>query len=263
MSISDTLLGVPAPIETLAGQTAVVTGGSRGLGLAIARRLASAGARLLLVARDVEPLVAAATDLGGERRGIGTLVADVTAQDAPDRICDWIRSHGDRVEILVNNAGATLTKLAWDISDDEWRHVFEVNVHAPFRLSRAVGAMMRAHSAGKIVNVASVYGVAGERNVLPYVASKGALVQMTKGLAVEWARDNIQVNAVAPGYVETDLNAHALEDDGLRTRILRRTPARRLGNAAEVAEAVYFLVGPHSDYVTGHLLAVDGGWLAW
>lgn len=122
---------------------------------------------------------------------------------------------------------------------------------------------MRVQATGKIVNVASVYALVGESNVLPYVVTKGALAQMTKGLAVEWARDNIQVNAVAPGYVETDLNAQALEDDGLRTRILRRTPARRLGSAAEVAEAVYFLVGPHSDYVTGHVLAVDGGWLAW
>lgn len=253
----------PVSTGTVNGRTAVVTGASRGLGLAIARRLAAAGARLLLVARDAEPLAAAATGLGGERCGIGTLAADVTEPDAPSRICEWIQNHGGRADILVNNAGAILTKSAWDITDDEWRQIFEVNVHAPFRLSRAVGAVMRAHGAGKIVNVASVYAIVGERNVLPYVASKGALVQMTKGLAVEWARDNIQVNAVAPGYVETALNSPALEDDALRTRILRRTPAHRLGQSDEVAEAVHFLVGPHSDYVTGHVLAVDGGWLAW
>lgn len=251
---------------TLDGQTAVVTGGSRGLGLAIARRLASEGARLLLVARDIGPLEAAVKNVAEQSPNdaeVGAMAADVTDAATPGRLVDWIGDNGGRVDILVNNAGVTLTKPAVDITDDEWRNVFEVNVHAPFRLSRALGALMRVRSAGKIVNVASVYAAVGESNVLPYVVTKGALAQMTKGLAVEWARDNIQVNAVAPGYVETALNAQALEDEGLRTSIIRRTPARRFGRAAEVAEAVHYLVGPHSDYVTGHILAIDGGWLAW
>lgn len=254
-------------MRTLEGQTAIVTGGSRGLGLAIARRLASEGARLLLVARGLGALEAAVVELTEHLPDgpptVDVMAADVTDADTPQRMVDWVGDNGGRINILVNNAGVTLTKRVEDITDDEWRHVFEVNVHAPFRLSRSLGALMRVQSAGKIVNVVSVYALAGERNVLPYVVTKGALAQMTKGLAVEWARDNIQVNAVAPGYVETALNAQALEDEALRTRIIRRTPARRFGRAAEVAEAVHYLVGPHSDYVTGHILAIDGGWLAW
>lgn len=250
------------PDNGLMGRTAVVTGASRGIGLAIARRLAEDGATVLMVSRKPSLLDVAVQKIQEEKGKAYGLPIDVTDVNAPLKILEWIHGHGHRIDALINNAGAALTKPMLEVTDDEWATLFNVNVHAVFRLCRAVGSLMCQQRAGKIVNVASVYGLVGAASVVPYAASKGALIQLTRGLAVEWARHNIQVNAVAPGYVGTDMNTEALKNPRFYRQVMSRTPAHRLGVPADVGEAVRFLVDPRNDYITGHVLAVDGGWLA-
>ena len=243
----------------LDGRVAMVTGASRGLGRAIAVALAEAGADLALLARskaDLEETAAAASALG--RRAL-VWPADVTVPANVDAAVDAALGALGAIDILVNNSGIALVKPLVETSVDEWRAVLETNLTGAFNLCRAVGRAMIARQRGKVINVASVLGVRGLPGYAAYSASKGGVIMLTKTLALEWARHHIQVNAIAPGWFLTPMNAHAFADDRLRERLLRDVPARRVGNPEELGPLVVYLASPASDFMTGEVVFIDGG----
>jgi 2-deoxy-D-gluconate 3-dehydrogenase len=246
----------------LSGRLAVVTGARRGIGLAFAEALATAGADIVGVSASLEP--------GGSEaqrrvealgRRFYPLPADLADPDAvralPQRIAELERP----VDILVNNAGTIRRAPAAEHSDADWDHVLAVNLDAPFRLARDIGARMLERGRGKIIFTASLLSYQGGVLVPGYTASKSAVAGLTKALANEWAPRGVNVNAIAPGYIATD-NTQALRDDlGRNQAILDRIPAGRWGRPADLAGAIVFLASAASDYVHGATLAVDGGWL--
>jgi 2-deoxy-D-gluconate 3-dehydrogenase len=245
----------------LEGKTALVTGASRGLGAALARGLAEAGANVILHASREPPRAAAeaiASDCGVRT---DCLIADLADRDAAERlIADAVALNG-ALDILVNNAGVIRRSDADEYSDADWDDVIAVNLSSVFRLSRAAGRQMLARGAGKIINIASLLSFQGGIRVPAYAAAKGGVAQLTKALANEWAGRGVNVNAIAPGYMVTD-NTRALREDQVRARdITARIPAGRWGEPEDLAGAVVFLASAASDYVHGHLLVVDGGWM--
>jgi 2-deoxy-D-gluconate 3-dehydrogenase len=243
----------------LDGRVALVTGASRGLGAAMAAALAEAGADLVLHDRD-EPCaterVIAAT--GTRTTCIG---ADLADRPASDRLIDTAIARMGRLDILVNNAGIIRRAPATDFSDEDWDQVIEVNLTSVFRLCRAAGRHMLARGSGKIVNVASLLAFQGGITVPAYAAAKGAVAQVTKALANEWAARGINVNAIAPGYMRTENTRPLFEDPARQLAIAQRIPAGRWGEPADLAGAVVFLASSAADYVHGHVLVVDGGWM--
>lgn len=247
----------------LDGQLALVTGGSAGIGRAIARELLGFGADVLLAARDDKALEIARAELLEDfpDREVQGFVADVAIDEQRRELLDWVEDFGDGLHILVNNAGGNISKPSSDYADDEWRQVFEVNVFAAFELSRYLHPLLTRHAASSIVNVGSVSGMTHVRTGAPYGMSKAALHQMTRNLAVEWAEDGIRVNAVAPWYVRTRRTSDKLADPDYLDEVLLRTPLGRIGEPEEVAAAVAFLCLPAAGYITGECIAVDGGFL--
>jgi gluconate 5-dehydrogenase len=249
----------------LSGKVALVTGGSRGLGLEIATGLGEAGAKVAITARRANFLASAETEL--QSRGITPLVltCDVTSPgQIADAVAATIRALG-RIDILVNNAGIAWAAPVETMPLDKWRHVMETNATGCFLMTQAVGReMIRAGSGGAIVNTASYVAAMGSPpeivDAVAYTASKGAVVSMTRDFAVKWARHGIRVNAVAPGYFETRLSSGVLSQ--AKERIEAMTPLRRIGRPGELKGAVVFLASPAAAYVTGHILAVDGGMMA-
>lgn len=248
----------------LDGQLALITGGSAGIGRAIARELLGFGADVLLAARDSAGLDDARSELLEDFHDshIRVFAADIGIEEQRRELLDWVEDQGDGgLHILVNNAGANLGKPAGDYADDEWRAIFEVNVFAAFELSRYLHPLLTRHGASSIVNVGSVSGLTHVRTGAPYGMSKAAMHQMTRNLAVEWAEDGIRVNAVAPWYIRTRRTSGALADPDYLDEVLLRTPLGRIGEPEEVAAAVAFLCLPAASYVTGECIAVDGGFL--
>jgi len=244
----------------LSGKVALVTGTSRGLGAGMARALAAAGADVAVHARE-QPC---ATEDCLRAAGVRTacLAGDLSDRAAADRlIADTLDKMG-RLDILVNNAGIIRRQPAAEHSDEYWDDVLEINLTAVFRLCRAAGRhMLERGGGGKIVNIASLLAFQGGVTVPGYAAAKGGVAQLTKALANEWALQGINVNAIAPGYMATD-NTKALREDPVRTRqILERIPAGRWGTPDDLGGAVVFLASRASDYVNGHVLVVDGGWM--
>ncbi len=246
----------------LDGQTALITGASAGIGLAIARELLGFGADLLMVARDADALEQARDELADEfpERTIHGLSADVADDEDRQAILDWVEDHGG-LNLLVNNAGGNITKPANDYSEDEWRGIFETNLFSAFELSRYAYPLLTRHAASAIVNVGSVSGITHVRSGVVYGMTKAALQQMTRNLACEWAEDGIRVNSVAPWYIRTRRTSGPLSDADYYDEVIARTPMRRIGEPEEVAAAVGFLCLPASSYVTGECIAVDGGFL--
>jgi len=246
----------------LDGRTALVTGASRGLGAAMARALAEAGADVALHAShrvDTEAVRDLSTACGVR---VVALAADLAQPDAPDRLMDDANTALGRIDILVNNAGIIRRADAHEHSDADWDEVLMVDLSNVFRLCRAAGRGMLARGSGKIINIASMLSFQGGTRVPAYAAAKGGVAQLTKALANEWAPRGVNVNAIAPGYMCTD-NTQALRDDpSRRDAITARIPAGRWGEPEDLAGAVVFLASPASDYVHGYILAVDGGWLA-
>jgi 2-deoxy-D-gluconate 3-dehydrogenase len=247
---------------SLQGRLALVTGARRGIGLAVSEALAAAGADVIGVSRALEADGGAA---GRRVQALGrrfwAIPADLSDRDAVRGVLEHVRKLGRPVDILVNNAGTIHRAPAVEHSRQAWDEVLEVNLSAPFMLAQALGAEMAARGAGKIIFTASLLSFQGGINVAAYTASKHAIAGVTKALANEWAPEGVNVNAVAPGYIETD-NTQALRDDPVRARaILERIPSGRWGRAEDIAGAVVFLASPASDYVNGTVLAVDGGWL--
>src|SRR5688572_13470167 len=245
----------------LDGRKALVTGASRGLGAAMARALAEAGADVVLHASEK-----ANADAGRDlARDCGVrafaVAADLAHRDAPDRLVAEAAAALGHIDILVNNAGIIRRADAVEYSDADWDDVLMVDLSSVFRLCRAAGRGMLARGTGKIVNIASMLAFQGGTRVAAYAAAKGGVAQLTKALANEWASRGVNVNAIAPGYIRTE-NTAALQKDPTRSRqILERIPAGRWGDPGDVAGAVVFLCSRASDYVHGHVLVVDGGWM--
>ena len=247
----------------LDGQLALVTGGSAGIGRAVARELLGFGADVLLAARDVAGLDAVRAELMEDfpERDVQAFVADVADDEQRRELLDWVEDFGEGLHILVNNAGGNLTKAATDYTEDEWRQVFEVNVFSAFELSRYAHTLLTKHASSSIVNVGSVSGTTHVRTGAPYGMSKAAMHQMTRNLAVEWAEDGVRVNAVAPWYIRTRRTSDKLADPDYLDEVLLRTPLGRIGEPEEVAAAIAFLCLPAAGYITGECIAVDGGFL--
>jgi Tropinone reductase 1 len=247
----------------LDGQTALVTGASAGIGLACARELAALGADVLMVARDAAHLEQARAELAEEfpEREILDCAADVAVQEQRMEVFDWIADLDLPLSLLVNNAGGNVSKPALEFSEDEYRALIDVNVVAAFELSRLAHPYLVEHANAAIVNVGSVSGLTHVRTGAVYGFTKGALHQMTRNLACEWAEDGIRVNAVAPWYIRTRRTESKLSDPDYLEEVLARTPMARIGEPEEVAGAVAFLCLPAASYVTGECIAVDGGFL--
>lgn len=245
-----------APFD-LTGRTAVVTGGGRGLGRGISEGLLAAGARVVVLQRSAPPedLVAGS---GGRLTHYATDLAD---QDGLQAVVERVLAE-HRVDILVNNAGIQFRAPAEEFPLDRFDEVLAVNLRSVFRLSQEFGRPMLERGSGKIVNIASLLTFQGGVTVPAYAASKGAVAQLTKALCNEWAGRGVNVNAVAPGYMDTELNTALLADPDRSAAISARIPAGRWGAAADVAGAVVYLSSPAADYVHGVVLPVDGGWLA-
>src|SRR6266699_1190782 len=244
----------------LSGRVAVVTGGNGGIGLGMARGLAAAGAAVVVAARNrdkSEAAVAALTALGAPSAFIALDVADPASCHA--LVHQTVDRFG-RLDILVNNAGMSIRKPPQDYAIAEWQAVLDTNLTGAFACAQAAYAPMKQQGGGKIINIGSMYSIFGAAYAAAYAASKGGLVQMTKSLANAWAKDNIQVNAVLPGWIDTELTQAARRQmEGLHDRVLRRTPAGRWGEPEDLAGIAVFLAASASDFVTGAAIPVDGG----
>jgi 2-deoxy-D-gluconate 3-dehydrogenase len=227
----------------------------------MARTLAQAGADVALHASSTAPAAAAAALASECRVRTASLVADLRHRDAADTLVPGVLARMGRLDILVNNAGLILRSEAEAYTDADWDTVIEVNLSSMFRLCRAAGRHMLAEGTGKIINVASVLSFQGGVRVPAYAAAKGGVAQLTKALANEWAGRGVNVNAIAPGYIRTDATQALAEDPLRHKQILDRIPAGRWGDPDDLGGAVVFLASRASDYVHGHLLVVDGGWM--
>jgi 2-dehydro-3-deoxy-D-gluconate 5-dehydrogenase len=245
----------------LRGRAAVVTGGNGGIGLGMAHGLAQCGAAVAIAGRNVKKSEAAAAELA--RLGVKTAVlkVDVTDEAACRKMVSDAVAKLGRLDILVNNAGINIRKPPDELSLSEWRQVIDVNLNSIFTCSQAAYPIMRDAGAGKIINIGSMLSIFGAAFAPAYGASKGGVVQLTKSLAVAWAKDNIQVNAVLPGWIDTELTKNArVEVQGLHDHVLARTPVKRWGVPADMSGVAAFLAAPASDFVTGTAIPVDGGY---
>ena len=245
-------------MSALAGKVAVVTGGSRGIGLAIANWLAERGASVVVSGRDADRLQTAVKELEAHGAPVLGVAADAAKREDADRLVDVTRERFARLDVLVNNAGITRDGLLVRMKDDDWDRVLEVNLRGAFLMTRAASkAMVRLKSGGRIINIASTAGAMGNAGQANYSAAKAGLIGLTKASARELAHWGILVNAVAPGLIETDM-ATAMPTEA-RDALLAQVPLKRIGTAREVAEMVGFLAGDGAAYVTGQVFHVNGG----
>lgn len=245
----------------LTGKVALVTGGNGGIGLGIARGLAQSGARVAIIARNAEKSHAAARALADET-GVAPMVltADVSAPDQVTAVVNEARSGLGRIDILFNNAGINIRKLPQELSPDEWHQVMDVNLTSAFLMSKAVYPHMKQVSGGKVINIGSMTSYFGASFAPAYATSKGGIVQLSKSLALAWAADNIQVNALLPGWFETELTDSArTQVPGLFERVLARIPVGRWAKPEDIAGTAIWLASSASNYVTGAAIPVDGG----
>ena len=249
---------------SLTGRTALVTGASRGIGRAIALALAAAGAGVACAARARDQVASTAAAIEAEGGRARAIQLDVTSGEQVRACVKDAESALGSIDILVNNAGVTLDRPTLEVGDDEWDQVLATNLTSMFRCARAVAPGMIARGRGKIINLGSMYGVLGVPRYAAYCASKAAVGGFTRSLAAEWARHGIQVNCLAPGYVNTDIPRAAMADPKTRERFLSKIPVRRIGEPEEVATLAVYLASAASDFMTGQTVYLDGGQtIAW
>lgn len=244
-----------AALFDLTGKRALVTGSSQGIGYALAQGLKDAGAEIILNGRDASKLAAAATALGTPY----TLVFDATDHDAVRDAVDTFESKTGPIDILINNAGMQHRTELENFPADAFEKLLQTNIASVFHVGQAVARHMIGRGAGKIINIASVQTALARPGIAPYTATKGAVGNLTKGMATDWAKHGLQCNAIAPGYFDTPLNAALVADADFSAWLEKRTPAGRWGNVDELVGAAVFLSSPASSFVNGHILYVDGG----
>jgi 2-deoxy-D-gluconate 3-dehydrogenase len=247
-------------IFDLTGKVAIVTGGNGGIGLGMACGLAAAGAAIAVVARNQAKSNDAVAEL--QRYGVNAISVptDVTDKDAVTNMVARVQRELGRIDILVNNAGITVRKPPHVLSIEEWNSIIQTNLTSAFMCSQVVHPVMKANGGGKIINIGSMMSIFGAAYSPAYAASKGGIVQFTRSCACAWAADNIQANAILPGWIDTELTKGARQQvDGLHDKVLARTPAARWGAIDDFAGIAVFLSSPASDFVTGTAIPVDGG----
>jgi gluconate 5-dehydrogenase len=247
----------------LAGKTALITGSSDGLGLAMARGLAAAGAAIVLNGRDEGKLAAAAKSFEAEGRRAIARAFDVADEAAVLGAFEHFDASGVEIDILVNNAGFQLRKPMLELKTDEWRRVVETHLTGSFQVGREVARRMIARGrGGKIINIASLTSEVARATIAPYTAAKGGIKMLTRAMAAEWAKHEIQANAIGPGYIATEMNRALLDDPKFAAWVKGRTPSGRWGKPEDLIGVTVFLASPASDYVNGQIIYVDGGLLA-
>jgi 2-dehydro-3-deoxy-D-gluconate 5-dehydrogenase len=244
----------------LKGKVAVITGGNGGIGLGMAEGIASCGADIVISGRDAAKATTALDTLRGHGVRATFIAADVTKKADCVALIEQAEKQFGRVDILVNNAGTSVRKMPQDFTEEEWHHVMDTNLTSAFLCSQAAyHAMVRA-GGGKMINIGSMMSLFGAPYATPYASSKGGIVQMTRAMATAWAKDNIQVNAVLPGWIDTDLTKRARQQvQGLHESVERRTPQGRWGVPHDMSGIAAFLASPASDFVSGTAIPVDGG----
>ena len=246
---------------SLKGKVAIVTGGNGGIGKGISRGFASVGGDIVIVGRNQVKTDKAVSEIKGEY-GVKVLglKADLRHEDQIQAVTEQVLDEFRRIDVLVNNAGLNIRKMPQDYQASEWDEVLDVNLRTPFLLSKAVYPALKEAGGGKIINIGSMTSIFGGGKLAPYGASKGGIVQLTRSLAVAWAPDNIQVNAILPGWIDTDLTRQGRKDmPGLNEQVLTRTASGRWGEPGDVAGAAIYLASRASDFITGVALPVDGG----
>ncbi|GHF45921.1 SDR family oxidoreductase [Seohaeicola zhoushanensis] len=246
-------------IFDLTGRRALVTGSSLGIGFALARGLAQAGAEVVLNARDAGRLAGSAESLRREGAKVFELPFDVTDHEAVRRAVDGFEAEHGAIDILVNNAGMQHRAPLEDFPADAFERLLQTNIASVFHVGQAVARHMIARGEGKIINIASVQTALARPGIAPYTATKGAVANLTKGMATDWARKGLNCNAIAPGYFDTPLNAALVADPAFTEWLEKRTPAGRWGRVEELVGACVFLASDAASFVNGHTLFVDGG----
>ncbi len=246
---------MPGSLFSLDGRRALVTGSSQGIGLALAKGLSAAGAAVILNGRDPAKLADAAAQIPGA----AVLAFDVTSHDAVRGAIDGFEATHGAIDILVNNAGMQYRAPLEEYPAEAFERLLQTNVASVFHVGQACARHMIARGAGKIINIASVQAALARPTIAPYTATKGAVANLTKGMATDWARHGLQCNAIAPGYFDTPLNAALVADPAFSAWLEKRTPAGRWGRVEELVGACVFLASDASSFVNGHVLYVDGG----
>jgi gluconate 5-dehydrogenase len=246
----------------LSGRTALITGSSRGLGLAMAQGLAAAGAALVLNGSDSGRLSAAAAELRAQHHEVREACFDVTDESAIGRAFERLDTEGIAVDILINNAGIQLRKPMLDLATAEWRRILETNLTSAFMVAREAARRMIPRGRGKIINIGSLTSEIARATIAPYTVAKGGIKMLTRAMAAEWARHGLQANAIGPGYMTTEMNRALIEDQAFDAWVKARTPAGRWGRPEELVGTAVFLASSASDYVNGQIIYVDGGILA-
>ena len=252
-----------AKLFDLTGKTALITGSSDGLGLAMARGLAAAGAGIVLNGRDEQRLAQATKSFAEAGHKVKARAFDVADEKAVVAAFEHFDAAGVDIDILVNNAGIQFRKPMVDLATDEWRRVIEIHLTGSFQVGREAARRMIARGrGGKIINIASLASEVARATIAPYVAAKGGVRMLTRSMAAEWAKHDIQANAIGPGYIATEMNRALLDDPKFDAWVKGRTPSGRWGKPEDLIGVTVFLASPASDYVNGQIIYVDGGLLA-
>lgn len=246
----------------LKGKTALITGSGSGIGFALAKGLAGAGAKIILNGRNETKLEVAKTKLEELGAAVSLLIFDVTHSEAVKNTIGNYETNIGPIDILVNNAGINIRGAFENFNETDWKKVLDTNINGAMNVSQAVAPFMIQRKAGKIINICSMQSELGRPSVVPYAVSKGGIKMLTKALCAEWAKHNIQVNGIGPGYFETELTQPLKNDPEFDQWLRKRTPANRWGNPEELVGAAVFLASDAGNYVNGHILYVDGGLLA-
>ncbi len=243
----------------LDGKVCLVSGASRGLGRAMAVALGEAGAHLVVTARSQGGLEETARAIEACGRRVLAIPCDVRDSKSVEALVEKAMSEFGQIDVLVNNAGGGDMKPLVEMSEEMWMGIVDLNIHSTFRMCRAVGPHLINRRRGKVINMSSMYGLIGEKNVTAYCASKGALIQFTRALALEWAEHNITVNVLAPGYIYTERTSRVFDNPELSPAFIRRVPLGRIGRAEALGPLIVYLASDASDFMTGSVIVMDGG----